>query len=72
MTPTLGSWPVLAYRDRRWKYIQTFDPAGGIDPVFEELYDLASDRDELLNVAPGQDLNRFRQRLSLARQLCHA
>jgi len=47
----LGSQPLWALRDDQWKYIRTEQPGR---PVFEELYDLAGDRDELQNLAPDQ------------------
>ncbi|RJP23427.1 MAG: DUF4976 domain-containing protein [Candidatus Omnitrophota bacterium] len=45
----LGSWPLLAVRTNRWKYIQTFDLNDPTKLVFEELYDLECDPTERLN-----------------------
>ncbi|PQO38715.1 sulfatase [Blastopirellula marina] len=47
-TPQLGSKPLWAVRDARWKYIET-DLGNG--QVFRELYDLNSDAIEANNVA---------------------
>ena len=47
-TPQLGSQPLWAIRDHRWKYVET-----QIDDIrkFPELYDLSADSIELKNVA---------------------
>jgi arylsulfatase A-like enzyme len=50
-TSSLGSWPVLAVRTDRWKYIQTFDSNAPGRLAFEELYDLRSDPREAANLA---------------------
>ena len=50
-TPSLGSWPLLAVRTERWKYIQTFDIKDRKKPAFEELYDLKTDPNEMRNLA---------------------
>lgn len=51
LEPELGSWPLVAARTRRWKYIQTFHPENRSKLVFEELYDLEKDLGELNNLA---------------------
>lgn len=55
-TPQLGSKPLWAVRDARWKYIET-DLGNG--EVFQELYDLNSDAIEAKNVA-GQAVHTER------------
>ncbi|NQT87144.1 sulfatase-like hydrolase/transferase [bacterium] len=50
LKPELGSWPLVAVRDARWKYIRTFDIKDRTKVVFEELYDLDADPHELHNV----------------------
>ena len=47
-TPQLGSQPLWAVRDDRWKYVETHTDDG---ELFRELYDLQSDSIELSNVA---------------------
>ncbi len=47
-TPQLGSQPLWAVRNKRWKYVQTKTDS---DSVFEELYDLQTDPIERVNVA---------------------
>jgi arylsulfatase A-like enzyme len=49
--PTLGSWPLVAVRDRRWKYIRTYDVNQPGRLIFEELYDLETDPGEMTNLA---------------------
>lgn len=49
--PELGSWPLAAVRTDRWKYIQTFDIQAPTKLVFEELYDLKTDPNEMTNLA---------------------
>lgn len=48
--PQLGSWPLVAIRTHRWKYIQTFDIDDPERLVFEELYDLEQDPGEMHNL----------------------
>lgn len=51
--PELGSWPLVALRTDRHKYILTYGhPSQPPQPAFEELYDLAADPAELKNLAP--------------------
>ncbi len=53
MEPELGSWPMVALRTDRHKYILTHGhPSQPPQPAFEELYDLATDPGELKNLAP--------------------
>ena len=47
-TPQLGSQPLWAVRDDRWKYVETHTDDG---ELFRELYDLQSDSIELSNLA---------------------
>lgn len=49
-TPQLGSQPLWAVRNARWKYVETHEDAS-LGKVFAELYNLASDSVELHNVA---------------------
>ena len=50
--PELGSWPLLAVRTQRWKYIRTFEAKSQLDKIaFEELYDLKTDPGEMQNLA---------------------
>lgn len=52
MESSLGSWPLLALRTERWKYILTFRPGTQpLEPDFEELYDLHIDSCEMRNMA---------------------
>lgn len=64
-TPQLGSRPLWAIRDSRWKYVET--QVDG-QQIFEELYDLASDASELTNVADQADnaavISRLKSELS--------
>jgi len=68
-TPQLGSKPLWAVRDDRWKYIET-DLGDG--EVFQELYDLQSDAIEATNVAERPDnserVRRFADQLAKFRQ----
>lgn len=47
-TPQLGSQPLWAVRDSRWKYVET---RTGENSVFVELYDLSTDAIEKTNLA---------------------
>ncbi|HUT33104.1 MAG TPA: sulfatase-like hydrolase/transferase [Planctomycetota bacterium] len=53
--PELGSWPILAVRTSRWKYIQTFKPPRPDTLAFEELYDLENDPGEMRNLAAAAE-----------------
>jgi arylsulfatase A-like enzyme len=61
--PTLGSWPLVAIRDERWKYVRTFDVKDRARVVFEELYDLKGDPGELRNLASSAEHAVTRRRL---------
>ena len=50
-TPQLGSQPLWAVRDDKWKYIRTEMPDSQSAEAFEELYDLQSDSIEIRNLA---------------------
>lgn len=50
-TPVLGTQPVMAVRDARWKLIRTYDPHAPQRVTFTELYDLESDPAETRNLA---------------------
>lgn len=63
--PTLGSWPLVAIRDERWKYIRTFDLNDRTRLVFEELYDLRNDPGELRNLAASPEHAATRRRLEI-------
>lgn len=49
LKPELGTRPLVAIRDHRWKYVQTLDSTGQ-HLEFEELYDLERDAAELKNI----------------------
>lgn len=51
LKPELGSWPLVAVRTERWKYVQTFDVQQPARLAFEELYDLRQDPGEMRNLA---------------------
>jgi len=53
-TPALGSWPLLAVRTERWKYIRTYAKADRSRVAFEELYDLRADPHEMRNLAADE------------------
>ena len=50
-TPVLGTQPVMAVRDARWKLIRTYDLHDPQRVAFTELYDLQSDPNEMRNLA---------------------
>lgn len=72
LEPTLGSWPMVAIREKRWKYIRTFELQHPEKLAFEELYDLENDPGELRNVAAaagnGELVRRLRRELDGLRQ----
>jgi arylsulfatase A-like enzyme len=53
--PGFGSWPFFALRTKKWKYIQTRDIDQPDQVVFEELYNIQTDADELHNLANNPD-----------------
>ena len=61
--PQLGSWPLLAVRTERWKYVKTFDLEERDRLVFEELYDLRADPYEARNLAKEADYVAVRDSL---------
>ena len=63
-TPTLGSWPILAVRTAKWKYIRTYVSNDRSRIAFEELYDLEEDGDERRNVASEKKYAAVVRRLS--------
>ncbi len=50
-TPVLGTHPVMAVRDARWKLIRTYNPKNPREVAFTELYDLQTDPNEMRNLA---------------------
>ena len=50
-TPVLGTHPVMAARDHRYKLIHTYDPKSSERLVYRELYDLRHDPTETKNLA---------------------
>ena len=62
--PQLGSYPLFAYRDHRYKYIRTYDIDNRDSLYFEELYNLVVDPDEMVNLALDDEeeslLNEYR------------
>lgn len=63
-SPSLGAWPHLAVRTKRWKYIQTFDQEDSANLAFEELYDLDTDPSELINHAGEPTHSKIRSELA--------
>ncbi|MCG8652519.1 MAG: sulfatase-like hydrolase/transferase, partial [Pirellulales bacterium] len=61
-TAQLGSKPLWAVRDNRWKYITTETGAGDF---FEELYDLQSDSIEKINLAGDPNRRLIKEKLAL-------
>ncbi|WP_286178182.1 sulfatase-like hydrolase/transferase [Rhodopirellula sp. JC639] len=59
-TPQLGSQPLWAVREQRWKYIET---RVDDESTFEELYDLSSDAIERNNVAGNAENSAVLKRL---------
>ncbi|MEK7409086.1 MAG: sulfatase-like hydrolase/transferase [Acidobacteriota bacterium] len=55
LKPELGSWPLVAVRTERWKYVQTFDLHQPGRLAFEELYDLSRDPGEMRNLASSPE-----------------
>ncbi|MFK8114280.1 MAG: sulfatase-like hydrolase/transferase [Rubripirellula sp.] len=64
-TPQLGSQPLWAVRNDRWKYIET-QLEGNSDRVHEELYDLHSDAIETTNLASNPDHRKTVSELAAA------
>lgn len=65
--PQLGSQPLAAVRDARWKYIQTYASEQPDSVIFEELYDVQTDPYELTNLA--QEAEQAGRLARMARQL---
>lgn len=61
-TPQLGSKPLWAVRDNRWKYIETRLSQAPND-IFRELYDLDADRIEVKNLADSVEHREILERL---------
>ena len=62
-SPQLGSEPLWAVRDERWKYIET-QTEQNAQAVFAELYDLESDAIEMKNLAGSKSHQAIRDRLA--------
>ncbi|GAB6164224.1 sulfatase [Thermostilla marina] len=71
-TSALEVKPHFAWREAGWKYIRTFAAEGSSQVIFEELYDLRSDPDEMDNLADDPQyrdvLARLRARLEAERE----
>jgi len=63
-TPSLGSWPLMALRTERYKYVRTFDLDERARLVFEELYDLRRDLKEMTNLADDPSYRSIKQQLA--------
>jgi len=68
-TPVLGTHPVIAVRDSRWKLIRTYDPDTPLRVAFTELYDLQNDPNEMRNLADEPEhadrITRMAERIAL-------
>ena len=62
-TPCLGSRPLMALCTRRYKLIQTYDLDESVKVVFEELYDLRQDSQEIKNLTDDPDYSTILERL---------
>ncbi|QNN22686.1 sulfatase-like hydrolase/transferase [Planctomycetales bacterium ZRK34] len=63
-TPCLGSHPIYAARNQRWKLIQTYDPKQPDRITYRELYDLENDPDEMNNRADDPDASAIVKELA--------
>ncbi len=61
-TPQLGSQPLWAVRNKRWKYIETETRES--EGTAKELYDLDDDADELRNLAARSEHRQIVERLA--------
>jgi len=64
--PCLGSRPLLAVRTDRWKLIRTFETQACAKVMFEELYDLKNDPEEMQNLANDSKHARIQATLAQA------
>jgi len=67
-TPQLGSQPLAAIRTEQYKYIETYDETDSTRVVFQELYDLQEDPNELNNLALNLAYEQITQRLQVTLQ----